>query len=157
MTKTNKLSYHGHKIKAGRHHLGLYIDDKDLLDYLEEAFVHYAPSNKNWRERNDCRLVASELQRTIEESGHFILLDTSLGYLIPGDVLLANSFFVRHDGDQITWFVDPPGSGVYFETSHQLIFIFSMQQYRGQISKLLADQKNRMIKRPESYSKRSPT
>ncbi len=153
MSRIDKVKYIGRKDSGGKHSFGLYINEVDLLEHLEEAFSHYAPKSVTWKERNDCRLVSSELKRSLKESGQFDIIDTCVGHLIPADVLLERSIYITQDSEFVTWVIQPPGAGVHFETESKLTFKFSKKQYLEEITKAAADKENALVNQPTFYTK----
>ena len=147
MATINKIRYKGAKRKRGKNCSGLYIDDFDLLDHLEMSFSRHAKKTQVWTERNDCRLVLTEFVRSVNETGDFTLINTSLSYLIPEDVLLHSPFVISKTEDAVEWALSPPGNGTRFETHERLRFTFGKKQYKVAIQDLVDDEESGLILR----------
>lgn len=135
MRPVNKLGYTISSKTLGRD-INLLIDNKSLLDILEEAYSELA-NNEKWVEKKDSMLVTKELKKSGKKSGEYSLLICTQCKMMED--LLLTKFKVIHDEDYITWIVNPPGAEFYYDNYKKLEFKFHKLQYQKAIDKLIEE------------------
>ncbi len=114
----------------------IYVDQVSLLELLEQSIKSLLAWH--WTEKNDARIDFGQLAQSIEESGEFSILIcahcAAEGYPNCGDLLL-HEFRIVHEGEFISWEIDPPGYGIFYDDGQPLRFRFHRPQYKAAIQK----------------------
>lgn len=115
----------------------IYVDQESLLELLEQSVK--SPAAQHWTEKNDARIDLTQLAESIEKPGEFSILIcahcAAAGYPNCGDLLL-HEFRIMHEGQFISWEIDPPGHGFFFDDSEPLRFKFHRPQYTAAVYKV---------------------
>lgn len=135
MRPINKLGYKIRSKTLGRN-INLFIDNKSLLDILEDAYSELS-NNEKWAEKNDSQVITKELKKSYKSSGDYSILTCT--HCNMTEDLLLTSFKITHNGDYIIWDVKPPGADIYFDNFEELEFKFHKPQYQAIIDRLIED------------------
>lgn len=109
-----------------------------MLELLEQLVK--LPVARHWREKSDARIDFNQLAESIEKPGEYPILVCAHcavdGYPNCGDILL-NEFRITHEGEFITWEIDPPGHEIFYEYHDPLHFKFHRPQYKATIQRAI--------------------
>ncbi len=133
MKQINILKYKIDKNKSLGRNLILLVDERPLLDLIEESVPDYI-KNKQWNEKKDVKVVCSNLLDSIKNSGKFEILTCAHCENVKD--LILDLITIQHIDDYITWEIKPPAADIFFDEYSLLKFRFHKPQYTEIINKI---------------------